>query len=279
MHPESESHGMTDDDSPAGQLERLGVAEQMLAQIATATDAVRVIALAEAARVWARQARLGTTAVDHATVIKMRAERRLADTVDEGQAAGQIATRGDRGRPGSSPPSGPLPAPTLEDIGVDKRRLLEARKIRDRYTDEDLAELQRLADEADRELSRKELVTRPNGQRISASGGTEHWYTPVPHIEAARKVLGGIDLDPASTDEANRTVRAARYFTEDDDGLRQDWSADGARPRVWLNPPYGGARRPVRREAGQSPGRPDGARRDRPGVAARHVDRMVRAAV
>jgi len=46
--------------------------------------------------VWAQQARLGTSAVNHATVIKMRAERRLADAVDKGQKAGQpqIATQG-----------------------------------------------------------------------------------------------------------------------------------------------------------------------------------------
>ena len=61
----------------------------MLAEIATAGDAVNVIAFAEAARVWAQQAKLGTSAVNHATVIKMRAERRLADAVDEGQKQGR----------------------------------------------------------------------------------------------------------------------------------------------------------------------------------------------
>jgi phage N-6-adenine-methyltransferase len=77
-------------------------------------------------------------------------------------------------------------------------------------------------------------VTRPTAQRVNASGGSEHWYTPVPHIEAARLVLGGIDLDPASSDIANETVRADRYFTEENDGLAHDWSGT-----VWLNPPYG----------------------------------------
>lgn len=60
------------------------------------------------------------------------------------------------------------------------------------------------------------------------------WYTPVRYVEAARRVLGGIDLDPASCAEANQTVQAARYFTEADDGLAQEWKG-----RVWLNPPYG----------------------------------------
>ena len=121
------------------QLEQLAQAERMLAGIATAKDAVDVIAFAEAARVWAQQAKLGTSAVNHATVIKLRAERRMADAVDEGQAAGQIATSRDGGRPPKMPPKGGgITKPTLEDIGVQQQRLAEARKIRDTYTDDDL---------------------------------------------------------------------------------------------------------------------------------------------
>lgn len=59
------------------------------------------------------------------------------------------------------------------------------------------------------------------------------YYTPVEYITAARDVMGGIDLDPASCEAAQKIVQAAHYFTKNDDGLAQEWYGS-----VWLNPPY-----------------------------------------
>ena len=68
---------------------------------------------------------------------------------------------------------------------------------------------------------------------IGASGDDEY-YTPVEIVEATRKALGGkIDLDPASCELAQKTVKAEKYYTIDDDGLSKEWSG-----YVFLNPPF-----------------------------------------
>jgi phage N-6-adenine-methyltransferase len=72
----------------------------------------------------------------------------------------------------------------------------------------------------------------PVSQRDDYDG--DEWYTPADYIEAARKVMGSIDLDPASCDLAQTVVQADVYLTKAENGLYMQW----IRENVWLNPPY-----------------------------------------
>ena len=88
------------------------------------------------------------------------------------------------------------------------------------------------------ELSSREIraVAAPGFMEMAHVGrnsGEEEWYTPEEYLDAAREVLGEIDIDPASSTEAQKRVKAKRYHTMRDDGLTKDWSGN-----VWMNPPY-----------------------------------------
>lgn len=71
------------------------------------------------------------------------------------------------------------------------------------------------------------------GAHVGHATGNPEWYSPADHIEAARVVLGDIDLDPATSATANTAIKAATIYTATDDGLAHDWIG-----RVWMNPPY-----------------------------------------
>jgi len=70
----------------------------------------------------------------------------------------------------------------------------------------------------------------------------DSWYTPSTYVDAARAVMGSIDLDPFSSEHANETVRATRILTEDRSAFVNAWRKDKRKypkgVRVWMNPPY-----------------------------------------
>jgi ParB family chromosome partitioning protein len=68
---------------------------------------------------------------------------------------------------------------------------------------------------------------------VSNNSGNNEWYTPPMYVQAAKDVMGSIDVDPASCELANATVQAATFYDERANGLTKTWSGN-----VWMNPPY-----------------------------------------
>lgn len=102
--------------------------------------------------------------------------------------------------------------------------------IIERVMSGDIPSRQAVVDAAEDLDTAAEKLSKPH---VSHNTGNNEWYTPPQFIEAARAVMGGIDCDPASSKVANRTVKATKFYTADDDGRDKEWGE-----RVWMNPPY-----------------------------------------
>lgn len=78
----------------------------------------------------------------------------------------------------------------------------------------------------------QEITLNPD-QYCNQDSGNVEYHTPLKFIESARKVLGIIDLDPASNEIANENIKAIKIFTKKNSGLIQPWIG-----KVWMNHPF-----------------------------------------
>lgn len=207
------------------QLVRYEAARHAL-QVASSVDEVKDIRdKAQAMSAYARQAN-DTALVEWATEIKVRAERRAGELL---AVMGQNGQRAGRGRP----PADGYKSSTLEGLGVSVQQSHRWQKLA-AVPEDKFEQAVAAAKEVAGEVTTAAMLRMTNGSpHVSHNSGENEWYTPPDIIERARRAMGAIDCDPASSATANAAVRAAVYFTAQQDGLAQMWSGC-----VWMNPPY-----------------------------------------
>lgn len=123
---------------------------------------------------------------------------------------------------------------TVSELGFNRNQVSQFQQMADHEADvyKAISEARENDDIVSRSAVMKK-IKEAKKPHVANNSTDNEWYTPEIYIQSAREVLGTIDLDPASNDFANETVRATTYFTEETNGLEQDWFGN-----IWMNPPY-----------------------------------------
>lgn len=172
---------------------------------------------ARAIEIYQRERNAGLDAQLDASEIAVRAERRLGEMCHAVLAPGRPKKSSDE------------PTVSLATLSISK---------------DQSSRWQKLAAVSDEAFEAHVASVRNKGMKLTTAGAIravsdeegydgDEWYTAEEYVQAAREVMGGIDIDPASNEIAQRVVKAAHYDTKETDGLASEW-----RGRVWFQPPY-----------------------------------------
>jgi phage N-6-adenine-methyltransferase len=205
---------------PSG-LVRYDAACRAVADAKTVDEVKDIRDKSEAMRCYARQAHNPQLEAD-AWEIRKRAEDKL------GELSAELDKAAAHGGQVWLPNGGKSKSEVLKDVGI-------STSAANRYE-----QFHRLpVDEKETRIAKGRAVIEAGKSAAEAiirgtqGTGENEWYTPPDIIRVARSVLGAIDLDPASSEQAQGVVQAKQFFTLQDDGLARMWHGN-----VWLNPPY-----------------------------------------
>jgi phage N-6-adenine-methyltransferase len=217
-------------------------ARDLLARAKTVDECKTIRNQASAVEAYLRAQKAAVSAQNDAGEIVLRAGRRIgeltvgmpkAEPKEAGSVGGKVGGRGKKGAARTG---------TL----LSKRAALEQAGI----SSQEASRYEKLAKIPEDVFETHVAGVRARGERLTTSGtiaavshDPEHdgdeWGSPKSIVDAGRRVLGRIDLDPASNERAQKIVRAQKYYTKKDDGLSQKWKGPRAsRVKVWLNPPF-----------------------------------------
>jgi hypothetical protein len=193
--------------------------DRRLATVQTVDEAKDIRDKAEAIRIYAKSAKKGLAIQNRAACIKILAERRageLLKAVERAQGKDGKGLRVTLTQSEISEPTGRR-WQTIARVPEEKIRSLEAELT-----------------ETEQELTSAYIRQVAEGKpHIAQNAGESEWYTPTGILDAVRLTMGGIDCDPATHEAAQSVVQARQHFTQETDGLVQEWKGS-----VFLNPPY-----------------------------------------
>lgn len=212
-------------------LATISKARKALASARTLDDVLTIRDKAKAVETYVKAAGESLTVQNDASEIKLRAERKAGEITSKMETA-----KNQHDAKAKCASNGELPATKkeqLEDVGVSKMQASRFEKLAE-MTDEDFeTAIEEIKSGDGAELTRSSLVKKVNGAHVGNNSTENEWYTPPIYIDAARDVMGSIDLDPASSKIANTTVKATTFYSQSNNGLTKKWTGN-----VWLNPPY-----------------------------------------
>lgn len=199
---------------------------QDLAEAETIAEKKNVGAKAEAIRRYLKTQNASLEEQNHFAEVTLRSRRDIGQMIPSLVSKGNPQIRHDDG----------IDTFQLEELGISENfsaRCQALAKIDDEKLEQYIADVKEKGEELTTAGLLRRVKNVPQATPHIISKNNE-WYTPEKYIEAARKLMGGIDLDPASCAFANETVKAANYYDITQNGLDKSWTG-----RVWLNPPYG----------------------------------------
>ncbi|MDR3638209.1 MAG: DNA N-6-adenine-methyltransferase [Isosphaeraceae bacterium] len=220
----------------SGALVTITLATRMLGEARTLEDVRLVRDLAEALRTYARAHDLGVEAMNYATEIKLRAERKAGELLITMAVRGERRTSDDGLSEQVS--GGATPARSLTDLGISRDQSADWQAIAslpEPAFEAYIAEAKKAGMLTSAALVKQARLAKGHRGRLDPlmTSDSPEWYSPRHVVEAARIALGGcIALDPCA--EPARSVPAVRHFTAAEDGLNHQWV--GA---AYVNPPYG----------------------------------------